>query len=141
MLVAFTATFGAARAVTHIIRTGRGPFANLMVGERHIHHFVPGILVAFGAGGTSIGLRREELDKWLAVPFGAGVALVFDEAALLLALEDVYWSEQGVVSVQITLGTAALMASLGLAARLVHRGEPYVLASGSSAAPVPSETR
>ena len=127
MLVGFAATFGGARAVTFLIRAGIGPFGNLVVGRRHIHHFVPGILVALAAGGTSIGIRREELDKWLAVPFGAGAALVFDEAALLLQLEDVYWSEEGIVSVQLTLATAALIAAVGLAVRLVRRGEPYVL--------------
>jgi hypothetical protein len=127
MLAAFAATFGGARAVTHTIRAGYGPFRNLVIGPWRIHHFVPGVLIAFLAGGLSIGLRREELDKWLAVPFGGGVALVLDEAALLLRLEDVYWSEEGVVSVQITLGVGALLASLGLAARMVHRGERRVL--------------
>jgi hypothetical protein len=127
MLLAFVATFGAARLVTHTIRTGSGPFRNIAIAQRHIHHFVPGMLVAFTAGGLSIGLRREELDKWLALPFGAGVALVFDEAALLLELEDVYWSPEGVISVQITLGTACLLATLGLAVRLLRRGEIQAL--------------
>ncbi|HZH24491.1 MAG TPA: hypothetical protein VEY49_06270 [Solirubrobacteraceae bacterium] len=133
VLVSFVVTFAATRAITYLIRRGFGPFGNLVIGRRHIHHFVPGILIAFSAGGLSIGLRHENLDKWLAVPFGGGVALVFDEAALLLELEDVYWSKEGLVSVQITLGTVALLASLGLAARLMHRGEPFVLASPPAA--------
>jgi hypothetical protein len=123
MLLAFAATFGVARGITHTIRGGSGPFRNIAIAERHIHHFVPGILIAFCAGGLSIALRQEQLDKWLAVPFGAGAALVLDEAALLVELEDVYWSPEGVLSVQITLGTSALLASLGLAARLLRRGE------------------
>jgi hypothetical protein len=127
MLLAFAATFGMVRVVTHTIRSGSGPFRNIAIAGRHIHHFIPGILVAFGAGGVSIGMRRDELDKWLAVPFGAGVALVLDEAALLLELEDVYWSQEGVLSVQITLGTAALLASLGLGVRLLRRGESFAL--------------
>jgi len=134
MLVGFVATFGAARAVTALIRTGIGPFGNVVIGRRHIHHFVPGICVALAAGGTSIGLRREDLDKWLAVPFGVGAALVFDEAALLLELEDVYWSEEGIVSVQLTLAAAALIAALGLAVRLVRRGEPYLLSASPAGA-------
>ena len=134
MLAAFAVTFGAARTITHSIRAQTGPFNNVMIGRRHIHHFVPGLLVAFATGGLSIGMRHEELDKWLAVPFGAGLALVLDEAALLLELEDVYWSRKGVLSVQITLGTAALLATLGIAVRLVRRGEPLALASPSAAA-------
>jgi hypothetical protein len=123
MLAAFVATFGGARAVTYVIRAETGPFKNVTIGGRHIHHFVPGLLVAFATGGLSIGMRHEELDKWLAIPFGAGLALVLDEAALLLELEDVYWTRKGLVSVQIVLGTAALLATLGIAVRLVRRVE------------------
>jgi hypothetical protein len=121
-LAAFLATLGATRAITHLIRSGSGPFRNVTIGTQRIHHFVPGILISFLAGGLSIGLRHEELDKWLAVPFGGGVALVLDEAALLLELEDVYWSRKGVLSVQISLGAAALLACLGLVARLFGQG-------------------
>jgi hypothetical protein len=127
MALAFATTFGATRAVTHMIRAGFGPFGNLVVGRWRIHHFVTGILVAFVAGGLSIGLRREQLDRWFAILFGSGVALVLDEAALLLELEDVYWSRKGVLSVQITLATGALLASLGLVVRLLRRGERDVL--------------
>lgn len=129
MFLSFGLTFGLTRAIAHTIRSRpRGPvLRNLIIADRHIHHFIPGILLAFLAGGLSIGVRRDELDKWLALPFGAGVALVLDESALLLELEDVYWSEEGVVSVQITLGAAAVLASLALAVRLLRRGEPYVL--------------
>jgi hypothetical protein len=126
MLAAFAATFVGTRTITYAIRTESGPFKNVVIGGRHIHHFVPGLLVAFATGGLSIGMRHEELDKWLAVPFGAGLALVLDEAALLLELEDVYWSPEGVLSVQIVLGTAALLATLGIAVRLVRRGAPLL---------------
>src|SRR3954451_5920910 len=89
MLAAFGVTSGAARTITYVIRAQTGPFKNVVVGGRHIHHFVPGLLVAFATGGLSIGMRQEELDKWLAVPFGGGLPLVLDQAALLLELEDV----------------------------------------------------
>ena len=128
LFLAFGTTFGGARAVTAMIRHGIGPLANVRIGDRHIHHFVPGILLAFLAGGTSIVVRHEGPDKWLAVPFGAGAALVLDESALLLELEDVYWSEEGVVSVQIGLGASALLAALALIVRMVRRGERRVLA-------------
>src|SRR4051812_7639818 len=122
LFLAFGATWAAARGATHAIHRGVGPFRNVVVGRRHIHHFVPGLLLAFAAGGASIALRHEDLDHLLAIPFGAGVALVLDESALLLELEDVYWSEKGVVSVQITLGAAAMLASLALIVRLLRRG-------------------
>jgi hypothetical protein len=129
LLAAFAVTFGFARGATLVIRSGRGAgmFRNVTVGDRHIHHFVPGFAMAFVAGGVSIATRREDLDRWLAIPFGAGVALVLDEAALLLELEDVYWTEEGVLSLQLSFGTIGLLSALALAVRLLRRGEPYVL--------------
>lgn len=135
VLLAFTATFGAARFTTHgIRRRGRvGPFRNLVVGDSHVHHFVPGILLAFLAGGASILARDESLDPYLAIPFGAGAALTFDESALLLKLDDVYWTEEGIVSLQIAFITVAMMAAAALALRVLRRGERQVLEVQSEA--------
>jgi len=129
LLASFVASFGAVRASTHTIRSrgAFGPFRDLKVGRRHVHHFVPGIVIAFLAGGVSIASRNEELDQWLALPFGMGVALTLDESALLLQLEDVYWTEQGVLSVQITLSAIALLGAVALSRRLLRRGEERVL--------------
>ena len=129
LLGSFTLTFGIARLLTYLIRTRRrlGPIRNYRWGGRHVHHFVPGIAIAFLAGGVSVISRNQELDPWLALPFGAGVALTLDESALLLELDDVYWTERGVVSLQITLGTLALLSSVALALRVLRRGEADVL--------------
>ncbi len=137
MLGAFAATFGGARAVTALIRSGRARVVlrNVRVRDRHIHHFVPGMVVALAAGGTAIAVRREGLDPWLAVPFGAGTALVFDEAALLLELEDVYWSEEGVLSLQLSFAAIVLLSMLALAVRLLRRGERVVLAPPAAVPP------
>ena len=129
LLGSFTLTFGAARLSTHLIRRrGRvGPVRNFRFRDRHIHHFVPGIVLAFLAGGISVVSREEKLDPWLALPFGVGVALTLDESALLLELDDVYWTERGIISVQITLGALALLSSVALALRMLRRGEREVL--------------
>lgn len=134
MLAAFAVTFGGARAITALIRSGRveGLLGNVSIGDRHIHHFVPGFILGFAAGGIGIAWRRDGVERWLAVPFGAGAALVFDEAALLLEMEDVYWSERGVLSLQISFATIALLASLALGIRLMRRGEELVLAPADS---------
>ena len=84
---------------------------------------MPGIVIAFLAGGASVLSRNEDLDPLLAVPFGAGVALTLDESALLLRLDDVYWSEDGIISVQITLAALALLSSATLVRRGLRRGE------------------
>jgi len=125
LLASFSLTFACARLGTYLIRRGgpTGPFRDMVVGERHIHHFVPGIAMAFLAGGASVLSRNDRIDPVLAVPFGMGVALTLDESALLLRLDDVYWSEEGIVSVQITLAALALLSSTTLAKRALRRGE------------------
>src|SRR4051812_7802940 len=131
MLASFTIAFGTVRASTHMIRTrGQfGPFRNVRLGDSHVHHFVPGILLAFGSGAAAVLSDDEVLDHFLAIPFGVGVALTLDESALLLRLDDVYWTEEGIVSVQITLAALALLSATLLSLRVLRRGEERVLAS------------
>jgi hypothetical protein len=130
LFLAFGTTFAVARAVTHSIRLGAGPFCNVRIGRRHIHHFVPGIALALGSGGASIALRSAAVDPWLAIPFGAGAALIVDETALLVELEDVYWSDRGALSVDVAFGATSLLAVLALVVRLLRRGEALVLPAG-----------
>jgi len=123
LLSGFAGAFAVARLSTGGIRSGWWPFRNVRVGGRHIHHFVPGILLALGS--ATAALLTEDLDREaaLAIPFGAGAGLVFDEAALLLDLRDVYWSREGLLSVQLSLGGLALISGTILALRLLRRGE------------------
>jgi hypothetical protein len=129
LLSSFVATFLTARTIAYQLRERPtvGPFRNLRVGRRRIHHFVPGIVIAFAAGTGAIVSRDEGLEPWLAVPFGVGMGLTLDESALLLELDDVYWTREGLVSVQITLAVTALLASMALGLRFLRRGEQAVL--------------
>ena len=129
LLGSFVVSLALVRASTWTIRSRGtfGPFRDLRVGDRHVHHFVPGITIAFVSGAVAIATRDAELEEWLAIPYGFGVALTLDESALLLELEDVYWTEQGVLSVQIALSAAALLASTVIGRRLLRRGEERVL--------------
>ena len=131
LLGSFAISFAIVRTSTIAIRSRGtfGPFRDLHFGRRHIHHYVPGIAIALLAGGASIVSRNEEWDKWLAVPFGTGMALTLDESALLLELDDVYWTEEGVISLQITLAAIALLGALSLALRMLRRGEERVLSA------------
>jgi hypothetical protein len=132
LLSSFAATFLAARGTTYLLRRRRtvGPFRELIVRRRHIHHFVPGIVLGFAAGAVAIVTRNEWLEPRLAVPFGIGMGLTLDESALLLELEDVYWTREGLLSVQITLSVIAVLASLALGLRFLRRGERVVLEGG-----------
>ena len=53
--------------------------------------------------------------------------MTLDESALLLDLDDVYWTEDGIISVQIALGALGSLSALILVLRLLHRGEGRVL--------------
>ncbi len=142
LLASFSLTFAFVRLWTYGIRR-RGPIwplRDLVVGDRHIHHFVPGIVMAFLAGGASVLSRNEQLDPLLAVPFGVGVALTLDESALLLQLDDVYWSEEGIVSVQITLAALALLSSATIARRVLRRGERSLRPATGAPASAPGPT-
>jgi hypothetical protein len=129
LLTSFATTFILVRSVTYALRQRRtvGPFRNLRVGERHIHHYVPGIVIAFVSGTGAILSRDERLEPLFAVPFGVGMGMTLDESALLLELEDVYWSREGLLSVQITLTVIALLGALALGLRFLRRGEEVVL--------------
>jgi hypothetical protein len=125
MLASFTVAFGITRGITWTIRSkgGIGPIKDVVVGNRHIHHFLPGGILALAAGGVAIGSKGQAYDRYLAFPFGVGVALVLDETALLLELDDVYWTEEGVLSVQIAFAAIAMLSALAYLIRMLRQGE------------------
>jgi hypothetical protein len=125
----FLLAFVGSRGIAHGLRGRRnlGPFRNVRVGDRHIHHFIPGIVLAFGSGSAAFLVRDERIQSRLALGFGAGMGMTLDESALLLDLEDVYWTERGLLSVQIGLIFTAFMGALAVALRLLRRGEEIVL--------------
>ena len=76
------------------------------------------------APGTAALLTDDdELEQHLAIPMGAGIGLTFDEAALLLDLRDVYWTREGLLSVQLSLGATAILSIAILTLRMLRRGE------------------
>jgi hypothetical protein len=123
LLAGFLGAFALVRISTWGIRDGRSPFRNVRIGGRHIHHFVPGILIAFGSGTAALLTDNDAIEQRLAVPMGAGIGLTFDEAALLLDLRDVYWTREGLLSVQLSLGATAILSIAILTQRMLRRGE------------------
>jgi hypothetical protein len=116
----FTATFAAVRGITYSIRNGRGPFRNVSIRGTHIHHYLWGIGLLAGVGGMAV--RGNTLKPHAVVPlaYGAGLALIVDEFALLLDLKDVYWAEEGRVSIDLGISTISAVGT-GLAAGPVLR--------------------
>lgn len=129
-LAGFVGAFALVRLSTWGQRGGWWPTDPVRLRGRHIHHFVPGILIAFGAGGTGLATSNDRLEEALSFVFGAGVGLTFDEAALLLDLRDVYWTREGLVSLQVSFGLTAVLAATLLALRILRRGEEMSVDQG-----------
>jgi hypothetical protein len=123
LLGGFLGSFALVRLSTWGIRENLGPFRNVKIGGRHIHHFVPGILLAFSSGTAALLTDNDAIEQRLAIPMGAGIGLTFDEAALLLDLRDVYWTREGLLSVQLSLGATAILSAAILTLRMLRRGE------------------
>jgi hypothetical protein len=130
LLAGFLGSFAFVRLSTWGIRDSWGPFRNVSVGGRHIHHFVPGILIAFASGTAALLTDNDTLEDHLAIPMGIGMGLTFDEAALLLDLRDVYWTREGLLSVQLSLGATAILSIAILTQRMLSRGERRQEAEG-----------
>src|SRR5664279_4623026 len=88
----FTVAFGTVRALTHWIKAGHGPKSGgLSLGGHHFHHYNLGIGMLSGLGALLVRdqagalIRRSPL---IPVAYGVANALIADEAALLLDLQD-----------------------------------------------------
>jgi hypothetical protein len=109
--LAFVVTFALTRTITRMIRDGRGPFRNQVTASgTHIHHSVPGIILLII--GAFVSVSPSDTLGWrcfAAVAIGIGTSLVLDEFALILHLQDVYWSGEGQLSVEaVSLAAACL---------------------------------
>ncbi len=113
--VAFVASFGCIRMSARLIRAQvRWWPGNVRAGNVHVHHMVFGVILMAIAGVAGLAAPVSSL-PFRAVPaalFGLGTALVLDEFALILHLRDVYWSNEGRLSIDavfVAVGVSALL--------------------------------
>lgn len=105
----FGVTFGVTRAVTAWIHAGHGPSdGGMTAGGTHLHHYNIGIALLGAVGGIALrGQEHHRRHPVTAAAYGSGAALIIDEAALLIELDDVYWANEGRRSVDIAIGIIA----------------------------------
>lgn len=124
-LIAFILTFLVTRLIVRYIRAHADNDAprrwwqprNIGHGSLHIHHVVIGVILVLVAGVALVTLSVSGGVPEITVAatfFGIGAALVLDEFALILHLEDVYWAEDGRTSVDAVFAAVAVAGLLVL---------------------------
>ncbi len=132
--IGFFLTFACVRTLTWLIHNDIGPFHDVQMGGRHIHHLVWGILLLLAVGygwlvelGTGDGTGSIVMSRLMSLLYGAGAALTLDEFALWLNLRDVYWSREGHASIEAAFmfGSLLLIGAFGapVFAHLFRRGK------------------
>ncbi len=113
--VAFVVGFGFIRLSARLIRAKvRWWPGNVVAGTVHVHHMVFGVVFMTIGGVAELAAPLSSL-AWRAGSaslFGLGTALVLDEFALILHLRDVYWSNEGRLSIDavfVAVGVTALL--------------------------------
>jgi len=108
LLVGFILTFALARLNTRVTRARGGSVLGVgsivTRGGLHIHHSVFGIIGMIVAGILEFALQPgSPWIEFFALCFGSGAALTLDEFALILHLEDVYWTGEGRASIDAVI--------------------------------------
>ena len=114
--ISFFLTFATVRTLTLLIHNHIGPFHDIVMGGRHIHHLVWGILLLLAVGygwlievGTGASDTSTLMSRLMSLLYGAGAALTLDEFALWLNLRDVYWAQQGRASIDAVVLFGSLL--------------------------------
>jgi hypothetical protein len=112
ILVAFLFTFMAARVLVFLIVSRRIPDVYLNLGGTHVHHLNYGIFLLSAVGAYLLLVHPGPRSlRWVAVFYGIGLALTFDEFGLWLHLGGSYWqraSFDAVVVIAALLSLAAV---------------------------------
>ncbi len=116
--MSFFITFLGVRLLVYGIVHHIGPFGWVMIGGRHIHHLVWGILLLLLVGyadmaeiGTGATPGSLFLSRLISISFGIGAALTLDEFALWLNLDpNAYWTHAGRSSIDAVVLFGALLA-------------------------------
>lgn len=132
-------TFLVTRSITRLIRhrsdaggAGEGPIRNIVIGGVHIHHQVFGIVLMMLAGLLLVATQPSGtgLDI-LSVVLGVGIGLAFDEFALWLHLDDVYWNARGRKSVDAVAVVLVLTGVVTIVVATVANSEEIMRAAAT----------
>jgi hypothetical protein len=104
--LAFLVTWAITRLITtHGKDSGQG--AAIVIAGHHVHHYLFGIILLGVVAALALFAKPRRGWELLGIGYGVALALILDEYALLLNLSDVYWSQQGKLSVDVMLAFIA----------------------------------
>jgi len=115
--VSFFLTFAMVRGMVFAIQHQIQPFHYIIMGGRHIHHLVLGILILLAVGygwlcevGTGSDSSSILASALMSLLYGVGAALTLDEFSIWLDLDpDAYWSH-GRLSIDAVILFGSLLA-------------------------------
>lgn len=111
VLTSFVVTFACARIIVLLIMTRDIPDLFLHIGGTHVHHMNYGIFLLSIVG--AVLLFTSPTKKWLgaiAIAYGIGLALTFDEFGMWLHLGGSYWQRASFDAITIVGGLLLLAA-------------------------------
>jgi polyferredoxin len=119
----FTITFGGIRLLTWLIKIDVAGVGDVSSGGVHLHHYIWGIVIVAVVGALGLVERSPSWRRWLGAAYGVGLALIVDEAALLVQFRDVYWSTSGTTSVAAAVVIIGVVGSVLVVTRSPRRDQ------------------
>jgi hypothetical protein len=120
MLTSFAVTIGASRAINYVLERRRSaPRLRSWVRRAYhspgqqqlrVHHFMPGIGLAFLSGAGAILNRNDGREFWFSLPFGIGAGLTLDEVAILTELDNPYWGSEKLATTEAAIAAGGAFA-------------------------------
>src|SRR5437588_11655190 len=104
---AFLLTVAVARLISSV-----APRWGLTIGGVHVHHYVYGIFVLAAAGYLALVFKGPRATAWIALLYGCGVGLTFDEFGFWINpvfQRGVRWNYRGITTVVVALVVVSLI--------------------------------
>lgn len=111
VLFSFIVTFALSRIIVFLIMSRDIPDLYLHLAGTHIHHLNYGIFILSAVGGVLLFATLSE--KWLAlvaIAYGIGLALTFDEFGMWLHMGGSYWQRASFDAITVITSILLLLA-------------------------------
>ena len=123
VVAALAVTLGGARLFSLVLpRVHLEPFPGM-----HIHHYVYGIFILAAAGYLALLFRGDRARSWIALLYGVGLGLTFDEFGMWINppfVRGVRWNTTGLTITLIACAVAGIIPVLLRRKRGIGRSVP-----------------